>query len=99
MKGKGGPKGRKGKNRGPSIPAGLINKALETPRNSVCVGHTTCPMGVAKPKQEKAVPRAFICVQSRGVSNPTRFKTIVEATKVSAQAGLYKGSRSAKFLH
>ena len=30
VKGKGGPKGRKGKNRGPNIPAGLINKALET---------------------------------------------------------------------
>ena len=32
LKGKGGPKGCRGKNRGPSIPAGLINKALETPQ-------------------------------------------------------------------
>ena len=31
-KGKGGLKGRKGKNRGPNVPAALINKALETPQ-------------------------------------------------------------------
>lgn len=29
---KGGAKGRKGKQRGPNIPAGLLNKALETPQ-------------------------------------------------------------------
>ena len=32
VKGKGGQKGHTGKTRGPSIPAGLINKALETPQ-------------------------------------------------------------------
>ena len=59
---------------------------------------TTYPTVVTKPRQEKAAPRAFICAQSRGVSNPPRFKTIVEASQASPKAGLYKDSRSAKFL-
>ena len=92
VKGKGGPKGRSGKSRGPNIPAGLINKALETPQKQR-------QMVVAKPKQEKVAPRAFTYVPSRGVSNPTRFKTIVEAIQVSPMAGLYQDSRTAKFLH
>ncbi len=49
-KGKGGPKGRKGKNRGPSIPAGLINKALETPQKQpLCWAHNL-PNGCGKAK-------------------------------------------------
>ena len=71
----------------------------DQPRNSAFVGHITCPMDAAKPKHEKAAPRAFICAQNRGVSNPTRFKTILEARKVSPKTGRYKDSRSAKFLH
>ena len=57
-----------------------------------------CALEVKK-SVPQAAPRAFICAQRRGVSNPTRFKTIVEASKVSPKAGLYKDSRSAKFLH
>ena len=96
---KGRTKGSKGKNRGPSMPAGLINKALETPKNSAFARRLTCPMVAPRPKQEKAAPRAFICAQSQCVSNPIRFKTIDEARKVSPKAGHYKDSRSAKFLH
>ena len=80
IKGKGGPKGRAGKSRGPNIPAGLINKALETPQ--------TQRLCWAKPKPEKAAQKAFICVQSRGVSNPTPCKTIVEMGRVSPMAVL-----------
>ena len=68
-------------------------------RSNAFVGHTICQMVVAKLKQEKVAPRAFTYVPSRGVSNPTRFKTIVEAIQVSPMAGLYQDSRSAKFLH
>ena len=100
VKGKGGRKARPGKNRGPNIPAGLINKALRRRlRSNASIGHTICQMVVAKPKQEKGAPRAIIYAQSRGVSNPTRFKTIVEAIKVSPMAGLFQDSISAKFLH
>ena len=65
-------------------------------RNSDFVGHTISQTGVAKQRQEKAAPRESICAQSRGVSNPIRFKTIA---KVSPKAGPLKDSRSAKFLH
>ena len=68
-------------------------------RSNAFVGHTICQMVVAKLKQGKVAPRAFTYVPSRGVSNPTRFKTIVEAIQVSPMAGLYQDSRSAKFLH
>ena len=62
-------------------------------RNSDFVGHTISQTGVAKQSQEKAAPRESICAQSRGVPNPIRFKTIVEAAKVSA----LKDNRSAIF--
>ena len=69
-------------------------------RNSDFVGHTISQTGVAKQRQEKAAPKESICAQqSRGVSNPIRFKTIVEAAKVSPKAGPLKDNRSAKFLH
>ena len=68
-------------------------------RSNACVGRTICQMDAAKPKQEKAVQRAFICVQSRGASILTHFKTIVEVTIVSPKAGLSLQNRLAKFLH
>ena len=67
-------------------------------RNSDFVGRTISQTGVAKQRQEKAASKESICAQSRGVSNPVRFKTIVEAAKVSPKAGPLKDNRSAKFL-
>ena len=78
VKGKGGQKGRAGNCRGPSIPAGLIKKALETPQKQRLCWAYNLPNGCSK---EKAAPRESICAQSRGVSNPIRFKTIVEASQ------------------
>ena len=68
-------------------------------RSNAYVGRTTCQMVVAKPKQEKAAPRAFIYAQNLGALNPTLFRTIVEAIRVSPMAGLFQDNRSAKFLH
>ena len=68
-------------------------------RSNAYVGRTICQMVVAKPKQEKAAPRAFIYAQSRGALNTTLFKTIVEIIRVSPMVGLFQDNRSAKFLH
>ena len=63
-KGKGGSKGRSGKNCGQNIPAGLITtKPWRRLRSNAFVGRTTCQMVVAKPKQGEAAPRSFIYAQ------------------------------------
>ena len=58
VKGKGGPKGRSGKSRGPNIPAGFINKALDwrLHRNNACPGRTISQMDAAKFKRH-----SFVC--------------------------------------
>ena len=50
VKGKGGPKGRTGKSRGPSIPAGLVNKALEAPQKQRLCWAYNLPNGCSKAK-------------------------------------------------
>ncbi len=67
-------------------------------RSSGCAGHSTYLLDAAAANQVKAVPREYTCVQSRGASSPTRFKTADEAKRVSPQADLSMESRSAKFL-
>ena len=56
-----------------------------------------CQMVVAKPKQEKAAPRAFIYAQSRGASNPTLFKTIVEVIGFSTMVGFFRATDQPSF--
>ena len=72
-----------------------------------------CPKHSSRPHQQSTgdfteatpvlgvqfAPRAFIYARSRGASNPTLFKTIVEVIIVSPIVGHSQENRSAKFLH
>ena len=67
-------------------------------RSNVCAGHSTSRMVAVGPRLEKGGVRAFMCVRSRGVSNPIPCRTIVEIVLVSPTAVLSQESKSAKFL-
>ena len=58
-----------------------------SPSNSVFVGHATSPTVVAKPKQEIAAPKAFICAQSRGAQTPLASRPSLRRTKFHQRLG------------
>ena len=64
VKGKGGPKGRSGKSRGPNIPAGLISKALETPQKQRLCWVYNLPNGCSKAKAGESCSKGIhLCAE------------------------------------
>ena len=70
IKGKGGPKGRAGKSRGPNIPAGLINKALETPQKQRLCWAFNLPNGCSKAKAGESCPKGIHLCAGPGCFKP-----------------------------
>ena len=70
IKGKGGPKGRAGKSRGPNIPAGLINKALETPQKQRLCWAFNLPNGCNKAKAGESCPKGIHLCAEPGCFKP-----------------------------
>ena len=67
---KGGPKGRSGKNRGPNIPAGLINKALETPQKQRLCWAYNLPNGCSKAKAGESCSKGIRLCAEPGCFKP-----------------------------
>ena len=69
-KGKGRPKGRSGKSRGPNTPAGLINKALETPQKQRLCWAYNLPNGCNKAKAGESCPKGVHLCAEPGCFKP-----------------------------
>ena len=63
-KSKGGSKGKKGKQRGPNVPAGLINKALETPQKQRLCWAFNLPNGCSGAKPGESCAKGLhVCAE------------------------------------
>ena len=70
VKGKGVPKGRSGKSRGPNIPAGFINKALETPQKRRLCRAYNLPNGCSKAKAGESCSKGIHLCAEPGCFKP-----------------------------